>query len=154
MTERNSTLKRRLERQLVSQSTAQAPEACGDQYLYEDETKYVWLRASGEQIAVQPTTTETKFVSGELRKFAGGSIELIDLGPKAVAFMGEGYHGFRDEHGLTSAYGRGGLVRNGWVLVVNENGINLGLPTNENASALWGARLAGDVLLCRRSAIG
>jgi len=44
------------------------------------------------------------------------------------------------------------LVRDGWCLVVNENGRNENLPMNEKASELWGSRVAGNVLLCRISA--
>jgi hypothetical protein len=76
------------------------------------------------------------------------------LGSKHRRFVGTGGHtGFVDEHGCSSAGMSGGLVREGWCLVVNSNGLNETLLTNEEASHLWGSWVVGDVLLCRVSAI-
>ena len=75
-----------------------------------------------------------KFPPGEISRLVGGMPELLHL-----------------DDDRPNAYLRGGLVRNGWVLVVNENGRNTLLRINQNASELWGSELVGDVLLCRRS---
>lgn len=117
------------------------------------DNKYILYKTDGTEEVVVPSVMKTQFVTEELRCMIGGSIQLLDLGAKAFAYMGERYCGFRDKNGLTSADMRGGLVRDRWVLVVNDNGLNEKLPTNEEASTQWGARLVGNVLLCRRSAI-
>ena len=93
-----------------------------------------------------------KFRIEELWEMVHGGIEILDLGWKAQRYMRA-----EDRMGPTgwvSASLSGGLVRNGWVLVVNENGLNEELPVNEGASQLWGGQLVGDVLLCKRSMLG
>lgn len=111
-------------------------ETLTDATLWADESKYVWLRATGEQISVLPLSSKTKFSLAELRRFVGGTIQLASLDSQ-----------------VPYAYMRGGLVRDKWVLVVNDNGLNERLPINQTASELWGGMIVGDVLLCRRSAI-
>jgi hypothetical protein len=118
------------------------------------KNEYLWYRADGTQQVVTPQVKKSKFVLSELRKFVGGSIDLMYLGSKHRRFVGTGgHHGFVDEDGCCSACASGGLVRDGWCLVVNGNGLNENLPTNEEASRMWGSRVVGDVLLCRVSAI-
>jgi hypothetical protein len=103
----------------------------------------VWYKANGEQIIVTPQVYRNYFTLDELHQFVGGSIAIVSLGSKdnPPPFFGEDHHGFF----------RGGLVRDGWILVLNDEGRIRGLPTNEAASELWGARLVGDVLLCPKS---
>lgn len=95
MAERNSTRRKRLERQYTQDTQSQeAQTTTRDEYLWADESKYVWLQADGEQIPVQPVTSKTKFSLAELRRFVGGSVQLASL----------------DSH-IPYADVRGGLVR-------------------------------------------
>ena len=116
--------------------------------------EYVWFKADGTQQVVTPQVKKSKFVLSELRKFVGGSIDLMYLGSKHWRFVGTGgHHGFMDEDGCCPAWMSGGLVRDGWCLVVNGNGLNEDVPTNEEGSRIWRSRIVGDVLLCRVSAV-
>lgn len=118
------------------------------------KSEYIRYRADGTQHVVMPEIMKSKFVASELSRLVGGSITLMYLGSKHRRFVGTGgHHGFVDEDGCCSAWMSGGLVRDGWCLVVNGNGLNENLPTNEEASRMWGSRVVGDVLLCRVSAI-
>src|SRR5947208_4767541 len=118
-----------------------------------NKNDYIWYKAHGSEQVVEPQRKKTKFTAEELRKFVGGYWEILPLGSKHKRFVGTGGHcGPVDEHGYCSAWVSVGLVRDGWCLVVNENGLNEKLPTNEKASELWGSRIVGNVLLCRLSA--
>ena len=118
------------------------------------KSEYTWCRADGTQRVATPQVKKSKFVLAELRGYVGGSIALMYLGSKHRRFVGTGgFMGFVDEDGCCSAWMSGGLVRDGWCLVVNGNGLSENLPTNEEASRMWGSRVVGDVLLCRVSAI-
>lgn len=116
---------------------------------------YTLYKADGTEQVVAPKVEKQKFTLHELTALVGGPVELLSLDSKAGRFMGRGHCGFPPDlpNGLTSAYMSGGLVRDGWCLVVNENGQNEGLAVNQRASENWGSELVGDVLLCRISAV-
>jgi hypothetical protein len=56
-----------------------------------------------------------------------GELETVEIDPKANDLM----------------------IRHGWVMVMNENGLNERLPINKEASRLFGGLVVGDVVLCR-----
>lgn len=119
-----------------------------------EKYRYALYKASGEELAVSPQVKKNKFTLDEMQRMVGGSIEFLNLGSGHQRFVATGGHcGPMDECGFCSASMSGGLVRDGWVLIVNEEGRLRNLPVNKAASELWGNELVGDVLLCRSSAI-
>lgn len=117
---------------------------------------YKLLKSDGTEEIVTPRSGK-KFTPAEVRGLVGGSFELASLSPKRRREVDKNWCGFRsmvDADGFVDAYASGGLVREGWVLVVNDDGRNLRLPVNQQASELWGAaEIVGDVLLCRTPAV-
>ena len=91
-------------------------------------------KADGTMEVVTPADGK-RFTADEQRRFIGGGRETLDLKWKAE-----------------SRRRPGGLVRDGWILVVNEDARNYDLPINQKASELWGDAILGNALLCKRSA--
>ena len=108
-----------------------------------------WYKTDGTTEVVRPANGK-KFTAAEQQKFVGGRRETMDMGWKAQRFMHP--YGRVGPAGFVSAAMSGGLVRDGWIMIVNENGLNKRLPVNEKASELWGGMVVGNALLCKRSA--
>jgi hypothetical protein len=105
--------------------------------------------ADGTTEIVRPADGK-RFTAQEQWKFVGGGRETLDMGWQAQRYMHP--HNRVGPAGFVSAALSGGLVRDGYIMVVNENGLNERLPINEKASALWGGAIVGNVLFCKRSA--
>jgi hypothetical protein len=108
---------------------------------------YILFRANGTEQAVAPANGK-KFELSELKRLVGGTATIMHLGANPrmciTAVDGEGEAQFTKVNPWL-----GHMVRKGWVLVVNENGLNEGLPMNDEALAMWGGLVVGDVVLCR-----
>jgi hypothetical protein len=107
----------------------------------------ILYRADGTQEVVKPAANGRKFELKELKEFVhgtaavahldsrvrfcvvsrAGELETVEIDPKANNLM----------------------IRDGWVMVMNENGLNERLPLNKEASRLFGGIIVGDVVLCR-----
>jgi hypothetical protein len=107
----------------------------------------ILYRADGTPEVVKPAANGKKFELKELKKFVhgtaavahldsgvrfcvvsrAGELETVEIDPKANNLM----------------------IRPGWVMVMNENGLNERMPLNKEASSLFGGIIVGDVVLCR-----
>lgn len=83
----------------------------------------ILMKADGTITTVHPKDG-VSFQLDELQAFVGGYIEIIHLKSK--------------EH---------------CIMVVNEEGLIIGLPFNRDASLIYGSPLVGDVLMCNDSEV-
>ena len=84
----------------------------------------VLYKADGTVTPVHPASGAAAFTLAELQATVGGWIEVVRVGGSE------------------------------WLLVVNEEGLIEGLPDNVIATAITGARIVGDAVLCSRAEMG
>jgi hypothetical protein len=108
---------------------------------------YILFRANGTELVVKPANGK-KFELAELKRLVSGTATIMHLGANPrmciTTVDEEGEAQFTKVNPWL-----GHMVRKGWVLVVNENGLNESLPVNDEAVAMWGGLVVGDVVLCR-----
>ena len=106
----------------------------------------ILYRADGTQEVVKPANGK-KFELKELKKFVHGTAAVAHLNSRlrlcVVSRAGE------LETVEIDPKANNLMIRHGWVMVMNENGLNERLPINKEASRLYGGGVVGDVVLCR-----
>jgi hypothetical protein len=107
---------------------------------------FILYRADGRQEVVKPANGK-KFELSELKKFVHGTAAVAHLNSRlrlcVVSRAGE------LETVEIDPKANNLMIRHGWVMVMNENGLNERLPINKEASRLYGGGVVGDVVLCR-----
>jgi hypothetical protein len=112
---------------------------------------YELIRADGTRSVVVPADGK-KFTLAELQSMVKGPLTLMHLGAalreviRSVDMEGNPDVPHLNPHSI------GAMVREGWVLVVTEDGLCRNLPINREAVEIQGGLVVGDVLLCRRDA--
>ena len=106
----------------------------------------ILYRADGTRGEVNPANGK-KFELKELGKLVGGTAAVAHLDNRirlcVVSRAGELETVEIDPNANNL------MIRQGWVMVMNENGLNERLPINREASRLYGGGVVGDVVLCR-----
>jgi hypothetical protein len=108
------------------------------------------LRADGSEQSVVPADGN-RFTMIELRKLLHADATPMYLWGKRECIVSVNMEGIPDIQ-FRKAKAEGLFVREGWVFVVDENGLNKNLAINERVSKMWGGLVVGDVILCRRDA--
>jgi hypothetical protein len=106
----------------------------------------ILYRADGTQEVVKPANGK-KFELKELKKFVHGTAAVAHLNSR-VRFCVVSRAGELETVEIDPK-ANNLMIRDGWVMVMNENGLNERLPLNREASRLFGGIVVGDVVLCR-----
>jgi hypothetical protein len=106
----------------------------------------ILYRADGTQEVVKPANGK-KFELKELKKFVQGTAAVAHLNSR-VRFCMVSRAGELETVEIDPK-ANNLMIRPGWVMVMNENGLNERLPLNKEASSLFGGIIVGDVVLCR-----
>jgi hypothetical protein len=106
----------------------------------------ILYRAYGTQEEIKPANSR-KFELEELKRFVHGTATIahLDSRLRLCVVSRAGQLETVEIDPKTSNL----MIRHGWVMVMNENGLNERLPINREASRLFGGGVVGDVVLCR-----
>lgn len=114
------------------------------------DEQFTILRTDGGMQTVMPADGK-RFTIRELRKLLVADPTPMYLWGKRQCIVSVDANGDADIR-FRKPKAEGLFVREGWLFVVDENGLNKELAINKRVSKMWGGLVVGDVILCRRAA--